>query len=119
MLIWLFNCSVHVNVFSIDAPLNVKNLMRALGPVSKWKTFCNSLNIKVDQGFFGTYEDKQETMQYFLDNPHCQVSWKRVALQLYHHMEERALDNLFNFIKSPHGQLMSFSLVLRPVPCIH
>ena len=105
--------------FFPDAPLTVKNLMRALGLVSKWKTFCNSLLIEVDRGFSSAYEDKQETMQYFLDNPHCHASWKSVALQLYHHMEERALDNLFNFIKSPEGPLMLFSLVLRLVPCIH
>ena len=106
-------------IFFPDAPLTVANLMRALGPVVKWKVFCDSLNIKVDQGFSSTYEDKQATMQYFLDNPHCQASWKSVALQLYHHREERALDNLFNFMKSPHGQLMvyiymsSFSFVCR------
>ena len=94
--------------FFPDAPLTVTNLMRALGPVVKWKAFCNSLHIEVEEGLSFTYGDKQDTMKYFLDNSHCQASWKSVALQLYHHMEERALDNLFNFMKSPRGQLMVY-----------
>ena len=87
----------------IDAPLTADNLMRALTPVAKWKEFCWALLLEVKATFNSSYNDKQDTMECFLDSPYCRPSWQTVALALYHRMEERALDNLFYYVKSPSG----------------
>ena len=81
--------------------------MRALSPVAKWKEFCWSLLIEVKPTFTSSHNDKQDTMECFLNAPYCQASWQTVALALYHRMEERALDNLFHYVKSPAGKYTS------------
>ena len=93
-------------LFCTDAPLTISNLMSAVSPVAKWKEFCWSLLIEVKPTFTSSLNDKQDTMECFLNAPYCQASWQTVALALYHRMEERALDNLFHYVKSPAGKYM-------------
>ena len=45
-----------------------------------------------------------ETVKFFIGEPYFEASWKKVALALYHSSEEKAMDELFQYMKSPTGK---------------
>ena len=45
-----------------------------------------------------------ETVEFFIGEPYFEASWKKVALALYHSNEEKAIDDLFQYMKSPTGK---------------
>ena len=45
-----------------------------------------------------------ETVEFFIGEPYFEASWKKVALALYHSNEEKAMDDLFQYMKSPNGK---------------
>ena len=45
-----------------------------------------------------------ETVEFFIGEPYFEASWKKVALALYHSSEQKAMDELFQYMKSPTGK---------------
>ena len=64
--------------------------------VSDWNAVCKCLHLLVKPS-------KMETVEFFIGEPYFEASWKKVALALYHSNEERAMDDLFQYMKSPNG----------------
>ena len=42
-------------------------------------------------------------MEFFIKEPYFEASWGKIALALYYSEEECAIDDLFNYMKSPGG----------------
>ena len=85
------------HAFSTDAPLTTANMLEALQNVLDWKAFCKCLHLLVRPS-------KMETVEFFIGEPYFEASWKKVALALYHSSEEKAIDDLFQYMKSPTGK---------------
>ena len=80
-----------------DAPLTSANLLEALQNVLDWNAVCKCLQLLVKPS-------KVETVEFFIGEPYFEASWKKVALALYHSNEEKAMDDLFQYMKSPTGK---------------
>ena len=67
--------------------------------IQNFKLFCRHLCI-------GERESVTKTLQFYVEEPYFEASWKKVALALYHSFEDRCIDSLFMYMKSPPGQLL-------------
>ena len=79
-----------------DAPLTTANVFNVIRRISNWKQFCKHLHLQ-DQ------MDRRETVEFFIKELYFEASWGKIALALYHSGEECAIDDLFNYMKSPAG----------------
>lgn len=80
----------------IDAPLTTVNVLRVVEVISNWKKFCKYLHLQEQM-------DRRETIEFFIQGLYFEASWRKIALALYHSQEEYAIDDLFNYMKSPAG----------------
>ena len=44
-----------------------------------------------------------KTLDFFIEKPYFEASWKKIALALYHSLEDDAIDTLFIYMKSATG----------------
>ena len=92
---WTDVCVVYLPC--TDAPLTPANMLEALQKVLDWNAFCKCLHLLVRPS-------KMETVEFFIGEPYFEASWKKIALALYHSNEEEAIDDLFQYMKSPTGK---------------
>ena len=84
-----------------DAPLTPGNVHEVVRTITRWQQFCRYLQISDNPN------SKMKTLTFFIQEPYFEASWKKIALALYHTCEERDIDVLFQYMKSPSGQLLS------------
>ena len=85
--------------FLSDAPLTIALAYRVVKGVQDFKRFCSHLCI-------AERESVAKTLQCYIEEPYFEASWKKIALALYHSFEDRCIDSLFLYMKSPPGQLL-------------
>ena len=80
-----------------DAPLTADYLLDVLKTVNDWKGFFNHMCVAPRSSVL-------DTVTVFIEEPNVEATWKKVALALYHNNEEKAMDRLFHYMKSPTGK---------------
>ena len=83
--------------------MNIRNLKKALDRVSNWTQFCTYFQLQEKS-------DKHETLQLLLSEPDFKatMTWKRVAWALYNCSEDKAIDDIFDYMKSPTGKSVKY-----------
>ena len=79
-----------------DAPFTAKHVFEVVKDIHNFKQFCRHLHIAERQSVV-------KTLQFYVEEPYFEASWKKIALALYHSHEERSIDSILNFMKSPPG----------------
>ena len=76
-------------------------MKKVLDKVSNWSQFCTYFQLQ--EKF-----DRQDTLELLFSEPEFEatMSWKRVAWALYHCSEERAIDDITEYMKSPTGEFV-------------
>ena len=87
-----------------DAPLTADHLLDVLKTVNDWKGFFNYMCVAPRSSVL-------DTVTVFIEEPNVEATWKKVALALYHNNEEKAMDRLFHYMKSPTGKSIFQSIV--------
>ena len=82
-----------------DAPLTTTHAHEVVKEVRDFKGFFLYLKI-------GEKETVTKTMEFYLDEPFFQASWKHIALGLYNTFEDWSIDKLFLYMKSPPGECL-------------
>ncbi|CAI8056640.1 hypothetical protein GBAR_LOCUS30868, partial [Geodia barretti] len=77
-----------------DAPLTAVLAHEVLKKVENFSQFCKHLCI-------ARRETVIKTIQFYVEEPYFEPSWKKIALGLYHSYEDRSIDSLFHYMKSP------------------
>ena len=80
-----------------DAPLTADHLLDVLKTVNDWKGFFNYMCVAPRSSVL-------DTVTVFIEELNVEATWKKVALALYHNNEEKAMDRLFHYMKSPTGK---------------
>ena len=90
-------CELRLNLGALtDAPLTPKHVFEVVKDIHNFKQFCRHLHIAERQS-------EMKTLQFYVEEPYFEASWKKIALALYHSHEETSIDSLSNFMKSPPG----------------
>ena len=79
-----------------DAPLTPKHVLEVVKDIHSFKQFCRHLHIAERQSVV-------KTLQFYVEEPYFEASWKEIALALYHSHEERSIDSISHYMKSPPG----------------
>ena len=90
-------CNILLLKIYSDAPLTVDHLLDVLKTVNDWKGFFNYMCVAPRSTVL-------DTVTVFIEEPNVEATWKKVALALYHNNEEKAMDRLFHYMKSPTGK---------------
>ena len=90
-----------------DVPLTADHLLDVLENVNDWKGFFEYLCVEPRPSLL-------DTVTFFIKQSNVEVTWKKVALALYHNNEEKAMDRLFHYMKSPTGK----SIFNQSIVCI-
>ena len=80
-----------------DAPLTADHLLDVLKTVNDWKGFFNYMCVAPRSSVL-------DTVTVFIEELNVEATWKKVALALYHNNEEKTMDRLFHYMKSPTGK---------------
>ena len=80
-----------------DAPLTADHLLDVLKTVNDWKGFFNYMCVAPRSSVL-------DTVTVFIEELNVEARWKKVALALYHNNEEKTMDRLFHYMKSPTGK---------------
>ena len=87
---------VMCSLSSIDAPLKPEYVFRVLKLISDWSAVWKFLKV-------GEQPTKMATVSFFVEEPYFEASWMEIALALYNTNQDKAIDALFQYIKSPAG----------------
>ena len=79
-----------------DAPLTTKHVFEVVKDIYNFKQFCRHLHIAERQSVV-------KTLQFYVEEPYFEASWKKIALALYHSHEETSIGSLSDYMKSPPG----------------
>ena len=82
--------------FSVDAPLTTAHAHEVVKGIADFKQFCKQLCIAQKDSIV-------TTLQFYIEEPYFKASWKKIALALYHAFEDKSINNLFHYMKSPPG----------------
>ena len=96
------------NIFDAltDAPLTAALVHRVVKEVHNFNQFCRELCI-------AKQETAIKTIQFYVEEPYFEASWKKIAFALYHSLEDRSIDSLFHYMKSPPGWYLWHSWVVE------
>ena len=81
---------------SIDAPLKPDYVFKVLKLISDWSAVWKFLKV-------GEQPTQMATVSFFVEEPYFEASWMEIALALYNTNQDKAIDALFQYIKSPAG----------------
>ena len=101
------NCSANIEKIThvlnptLDAPFEAKYVLKALEPFSLSSPAYKLLKIT----------EQEEFDDYLRDHPNA-FSWKTVAEVLYRCGDEKRLDSLFMYMKSPEGKFLFHSSLI-------
>ena len=87
---------VMCSLSSIDAPLKPEYVFKVLKLISDWSAVWRFLKV-------GEQPTKMATVSFFVEEPYFEASWMEIALALYNTNQDKAIDALFQYIKSPAG----------------
>ena len=87
---------VMCSLSSIDAPLKPEYVFKVLKFISDWSAVWKFLKV-------GEQPTQIATVSFFVEEPYFEASWMEIALALYNTNQDRAIDALFQYIKSPAG----------------
>ena len=87
---------VMCSLSSIDAPLKPEYVFKVLKLISDWSAVWRFLKV-------GEQPTKMATVSFFVEEPYFEASWTEIALALYNTNQDKAIDALFQYIKSPAG----------------
>ena len=68
-----------------------------LKTVNDWKGFFNYMCVDPRSTVL-------DAVTVFIEGLNVEATWKKVALALYHNDDEKAIDRLFHYMKSPTGK---------------
>ena len=89
-----------------DAPLTAALVHGVVKEVHNFNQFCRELCI-------AKQETAIKTIQFYVEEPYFEASWKKIAFALYHSLEDRSIDSLFHYMKSPPGWYLWHSWVVE------
>ena len=81
---------------SIDAPLKPEYIFKVLKLISDWSVVWKFLKV-------GEQPTQMATVSFFVEEAYFEASWTEIALALYNTNQDKAIDTLFQYIKSPAG----------------
>ena len=81
---------------SIDAPLKPEYVFKVLKLISDWSAVWKFLKVEEQP-------TQMATVSFFVEEPYFEASWMEIALALYNTNQDKAIDALFQYIKSPAG----------------
>ena len=87
---------VMCSLSSIDAPLKPEYVFKVLKLISDWSAVWKFLKV-------GEQPTKMATVSFFVEEAYFEASWMEIALALYNTNQDKAIDALFQYIKSPAG----------------
>ena len=87
---------VMCSLSSIDAPLKPEYVFKVLKLISDWSAVWKFLKV-------GEQPTQMATVSFFVEEPYFEASWMEIALALYNTNQDKAIDALFQYIKSPAG----------------
>ena len=83
-------------LYSIDAPLKPEDVFKVLKLISDCSVVWKFLKV-------GEQPTQMATVSFFVEEPYFEASWMEIALALYNTNQDKAIDGLFQYIKSPAG----------------
>ena len=93
--ICVYICRFILDVLT-DAPLTAQIVYEVVKEIYNFKQFCRNLCVAQRQTVM-------KTLQFYVEEPYFQATWKKLAMAIYQSHEDNAIDSLSDYMKSPPG----------------